>query len=74
MSTVVGALGARSAVVHKYASTVVSALIARSAVGHQSASTVVSAIGARSAGNNVSSSIDETSSYVAQSIFTAKCR
>ena len=39
VSTVVSALSARSAVVHKSASTVVSALRARSAVGlHQSAS------------------------------------
>lgn len=52
--------------------TVVSALGARSAVGDQSASTVVYAVGARSAGN--SSLINETSVYVAQSLFTAKCR
>ena len=49
VSTVVGALTARSAVVHHSASTVVSAVDARSAVGLQSASTVVSAIHARSA-------------------------
>ena len=48
-STVVGAMTARSAVVHKYASTVAGALCARSAVGHKSASTVVCAPGARSA-------------------------
>ena len=51
-----GALNARSAVVHQYASTVVSALSARSAVGHQSASTVVSALGARSAVGDQSAS------------------
>jgi hypothetical protein len=71
-STVVCAIGARSAVVHQSASTVVGALSARSAVGDQSASTVVYAVGARSAGN--SSLINETSVYVAQSLFTAKCR
>ena len=48
-STVVSALGAKSAVGHKYASTVVYAIDARSAVGHHSASTVVSAYCARSA-------------------------
>ena len=48
VSTVVYALDARSAVVHKSASTVVGALSVRSAVGHKSASTVVSALSARS--------------------------
>ena len=47
--TVVSALGARSAVVHKSASTVVCALYARSALCLEYASTVVGAIGARSA-------------------------
>ena len=45
---VVGALSARSAVVHQSASTVVSAQSARSAVGQESASTVVGAMIARS--------------------------
>ena len=49
VSTVVGALGARSAVGLKSASTIVYALSARSAVGAQSASTVVGALNARSA-------------------------
>ena len=55
-STVVGALSARSAVVHQYASTVVSAISARSAVGHKSASTVVCALCARSAVGDQSAS------------------
>ena len=42
--TVVGAVNARSAVGHKYASTVVYAVSARSAVGLQSVSTVVGAL------------------------------
>ena len=46
--TVVGALSARSAVGHKYASTVVSAMDARNAVGLLSASTVVDALYAKS--------------------------
>ena len=54
--TVVGALSARSAVVHQSASTVVVALGARSAVGHQSASTVVGALSARSAVGHQSAS------------------
>ena len=72
MSTVVSALDARSAGGDQSASMVVSVVSARSAVGHKSASTVVYAVGARSAGN--SSLMDETSLYVAQSIFTATCR
>ena len=47
-STVVYALGARSAVGDQSASTVVIAMYARSAVGQESASTVVSAEDARS--------------------------
>ena len=47
MSTVVSALGARSAVGVQSASTVVSAIDAKSAVGHRYASTVVGAIDAR---------------------------
>ena len=55
-STVVGALGARSAVGDQYASTVVGAIYARSAEGHKYASTVVYALSARSAVGDQSAS------------------
>ena len=49
VSTVVGALSARSAVVHQSVSTVVSAISARTVAGVHTASTVGSAVSARSA-------------------------
>ena len=74
-STVVCALGARSAVVDQSASTVVYALDARSAVGHKSASTVVCALSARSAvvhqhASTVVSALSARSAVVHQSAST----
>ena len=76
--TVVGALGARSAVVHQSASTVVCALSARSAVVHQSASTVVCALSARSAvghksASTVVSALSARSAVGHQSASTVVC-